>query len=180
MDIIDRLKAQEESALIEIMDQYGSYLKRTAYLTLKDNQLAEEIVQDTFIKAFQKIDQLQEKQKLKSWLTTIAVNLCRSTLRKKKLQLLSIEEDYKQFESEPDQTPEEQMLKLLRFTNLSEAIMSLDYKYREVITLHYFNEYSINEIADITSSKENTIKSRLLRARQQLHELLEKEEIRIG
>ncbi|WP_226038159.1 RNA polymerase sigma factor [Aquibacillus saliphilus] len=180
MDIIDRLKAQEESALIEIMDQYGSYLMRTIYLTISDEQLAEEIVQDTFVKAYKKIDQLQEKDKLKSWLTTIAINRCRSTLRKKKLKLISIDESNKQFENNQELTPEEHVLSLLKFKNLSEAIIQLDYKYREVVALHYFSEYSIKEIAAITKSKENTIKSRLSRARGKLYELLEKEDKKDG
>ncbi len=159
------------------MEEYGSYLVRTIFLMVKDRQLAEEIVQDAFVKAYQKINQLQEKEKLKSWLMTIAINLCRSRLRRKQLKLLTIDESDGQWMDEREQTPEQHVLILSKFENLTAAIMTLEYKYREVVTLHYFNEYSITEISRMTKTKENTVKSRLARARKQLYGLLVEEEV---
>ena len=69
MDLIARLKRKEEDALIEIMDMYGDYLLRMAFLLVKVHQRAEEAVQDTFITAFHKIEQLDQGKLLKSWLT---------------------------------------------------------------------------------------------------------------
>ncbi|SHF86308.1 RNA polymerase sigma-70 factor, ECF subfamily [Ornithinibacillus halophilus] len=174
MCLVDRLKRKEESALQELMNEYGDYLIRTAYLLLKDHQTAEEAVQDTFITAFDKIEQLDEADKLKSWLTTIVLNRCRSQMRKWSWKNIFLNFDtverIKEDEGAP--SPEEELMDLVWNQNLSHAIQKLDYKYREVITLFYFNELKIPEIASYTNSKGNTVKSRLKRGRLLLKELL--------
>lgn len=156
------------------MNEYGDYLIRTAYLLLKDHQTAEEAVQDTFITAFDKIEQLDEADKLKSWLTTIVLNRCRSQMRKWSWKNIFLNFDtverIKEDEGAP--SPEEELMDLVWNQNLSHAIQKLDYKYREVITLFYFNELKIPEIASYTNSKGNTVKSRLKRGRLLLKELL--------
>jgi RNA polymerase sigma factor (sigma-70 family) len=177
LHLVDRIKDKEESALIELMDLYGDYLVRTAFLLLKDYQTAEEAVQDTFIIAFEKMKQLDDPEKLKSWLTSIVMNCCRSRMRKWSWKniLLHFEHDRDQ-KDESVIAPEEELLEMIWNKNLSHAIHKLDYKYREVITLYYFSEMKINEIALSTGEKENTIKSRLKRARVQLKDILVKGE----
>jgi RNA polymerase sigma factor (sigma-70 family) len=177
LHLVDRIKEKEESALIELMDQYGDYLVRTAFLLLKDYQTAEEAVQDTFIIAFEKMKQLDDPEKLKSWLTSIVMNCCRSRMRRWSWKniLLHFEHDRDE-KDESAISPEEELLEMIWNKNLSHAIHKLDYKYREVITLFYFSEMKINEIALSTGEKENTIKSRLKRARAQLKDILVKGE----
>jgi DNA-directed RNA polymerase specialized sigma24 family protein len=82
LDLHSRLIAKDEEALRMLMNQYGNTLLRTAYLLVKDTYVAEEMVQDTFIIAFEKANQLQDPTKLKSWLTTILMNECRARMRK--------------------------------------------------------------------------------------------------
>lgn len=177
MNLVDRLKDKQESALVELMNTYGDYLVRTAFLLLKDHQTAEEAVQDTFISAFEKISQLDDPLKLKSWLTSIVLNCCRSRMRKWSWKniLLPFESD-QIHEDETVLSPEDELMKWISNTKISEAIHQLDYKYREVITLFYFNEMKISEIAKFTKEKENTIKSRLKRARLKLKDILMKGE----
>jgi RNA polymerase sigma factor (sigma-70 family) len=173
VDLVDRLMNKEESALIEVMNQYGDYLLRTAILLLKDKQTAEEAVQDTFITAYEKVNQLSDPKKLKSWLTSILVNRCRSQIRKRswKQRILSIDliQHYKG--DETFSGPEEHFINLVENQYLAEGIQELDYKYREVIILFYFNEMKINEISQYLNTKENTIKSRLARGRSMLKEI---------
>ncbi|MBS3682096.1 sigma-70 family RNA polymerase sigma factor [Ornithinibacillus massiliensis] len=177
MHLVDRLKDKQESALIELMNQYGDYLVRTAYLLLKDHQTAEEAVQDTFVIAYEKIRQLEDPAKLKSWLTAIVMNCCRTRMRRWSWKniILAFESD-EIHEDETTLSPEEELMEWIWNANLSEAIHELDYKYREVITLFYFNEMKISEIAEYTKEKENTIKSRLKRARLKLKDILVKGE----
>lgn len=179
MHLIDKLKEKNEDALLEVMNLYGDYLLRTAYLLVKDYQTAEEAVQDTFITAFEKIHQLEDGQKLKSWLTTIVINRCRSQMRKwswKNIFLLfdGIERTKS---NEFAESPEELFLKMIQNQKLSDAILQLDYKYREVITLYYFNEMKINDIANHVRINENTVKSRLKRGRMLLKGLMMKGEV---
>ncbi|WP_331713713.1 RNA polymerase sigma factor [Lentibacillus sp. JNUCC-1] len=176
---MERLREKEEEALIELMNTYGDYLLRTAILLVKDTQTAEEIVQDTFVTAFNKITQLDDPAKLKSWLTTITVNKCRSQMRKwswKHIRLHKQDEHDRPPEIDPEAGPEEQFLTKLTHARLANAIQELDYTYREVITLYYFNEMKIKDIAHYTKSSDNTIKSRLTRGRAKLKTILEKEE----
>ncbi len=178
MDFVEGLKRKEEAALIELMKKYGDYLTRTAYLLLKDQQLAEEAVQDTFITAFEKINQLADPEKLRSWLTSVLINRCRSYQRKRSWKYaflpLSLIEPFKG--DERFESPEDQLLNLLKHQELSSAIHELDYKYREVIILFYFNEMKIHEISHYLKANENTIKSRLTRGRSQLKQILQRGE----
>ncbi|WP_342028680.1 RNA polymerase sigma factor [Oceanobacillus limi] len=175
---MEGLKNKEEHALRELMNQYGDYLLRTGYLLVKDHQTAEEAVQDTFVTVFHKIHQLDDPNKLKSWLTTIMINCCRSQMRKWSWKNILLTFDTTEREKEDDsvQSPEEELLEVVWNQNLSDAIQKLDYKYREVITLFYFNEWKIAEIAKHINTKESTIKSRLKRGRIILRDLLRKGE----
>lgn len=161
------------------MNTYGDYLLRTAYLLVKDHHTAEEAVQDTFITAFEKIHQLEDEQKLKSWLTTIVINRCRAQMRKWSWK--NIFTTYDVFErikeNEPAQSPEDFILKMAQNEKISDAILQLDYKYREVITLFYFNDMKIKEIARHIQSYENTVKSRLKRARILLKQIVMKGDV---
>lgn len=87
LELAERIRQQNEEAYIETMQLYGEYLTRTAFLLLKDYQLSQEIVQDTFLNAFQKIHQLENPDRLKAWLTTILLNHCRSIMRKAALKM---------------------------------------------------------------------------------------------
>jgi len=179
LHLVDRLKEKDEHALIEVMNTYGDYLLRTAYLLVKDHHTAEEAVQDTFITAFEKIHQLEDEQKLKSWLTTIVINRCRAQMRKWSWK--NIFTTYDVFErikeNEPAQSPEDFILKMAQNEKISDAILQLDYKYREVITLFYFNDMKIKEIARHIQSYENTVKSRLKRARILLKQIVMKGDV---
>ncbi|MFD1019318.1 RNA polymerase sigma factor [Thalassobacillus hwangdonensis] len=174
MDVLAKLEQQDERTMKEVMDQYGSYLKRSSYLMVKDEQLAEEIVQDSFIKAFRNIHQLKEPEKLKSWLTTITYNLCRSHLRKKRFKLFSISDHDHHLEDEREEQPESYIVRISQNQQLAKAVLQLKDTYREVIVLFHYDEYSIEEIEAITGMKQPTIKTRLRRGRNHLKEILEK------
>lgn len=180
LHLIARLKQRDEDALIEVMNTYGDYLLRTAYLLVKDHHLAEEAVQDTFITVFEKIHQLEDAAKLKSWLTTIIINRCRSHMRKSSWKNLLPTIDFNLFqlfkENRSSDNPEDFLLQWEGHQQLSAAIQQLDYKYRQVITLFYYNEMKITEIALHTHANESTVKSKLKRARTLLKDILLKGE----
>lgn len=172
--MIERLAAQDVTALAALMEQYGDYLMRTAYLLLKDRQAAEEAVQDTFLQAYRKIHQLKEADKLKGWLLRIVINHCRMKQRLwswKRLLPFPRMESMLGESGEPG--PEDMLLMEWRSKRLSDAVHSLDYHYREVITLYYYNEWSIAEIAEGLQMNENTVKARLARGRMKLKQRLE-------
>jgi len=158
------------------MEQYGDELLRTAYLLLKDRHAAEEAVMDTFAQAHAKIAQLREPDKLKGWLLRIVVNRCRMKMRtwswRRLIPFASIEA-LPEEEHAPD--PEALYLAEARNERLSDAILALDYKYREVITLHYYSGLKVAEIAVQLGCNENTVKARLSRGRLKLKRRLEED-----
>lgn len=160
------------------MEEYGDMLLRTAWLLLRDRQSAEEAVQDTFIQAYAKIGQLNDPQRLRAWLVTIAVNRCRMRQRTWSWRnIIPAAESSAWVQEEAGATAgaEELFMAQWHHLQLSEAVRSLDYLYRECLTLYYYHEMSVREIAGQLKVPENTVKSRLSRGRTLLKQILEKE-----
>ncbi|WP_276203420.1 sigma-70 family RNA polymerase sigma factor [Paenibacillus wynnii] len=161
-----------------LMDDYGDMLLRTACLLLKDLQSAEEAVQDTFIQAYNKIEQLQEPENLKAWMVRIVVNRCRMRQRTWSWRNIFPSAETEQLHlAESNLMSGAEELFMLQWHNvrLVEAVRTLDYIYRECLALYYFHEMTIREISEQLEIPENTIKSRLARGRILLKKLLEKE-----
>ncbi|WP_239616010.1 sigma-70 family RNA polymerase sigma factor [Cohnella mopanensis] len=165
------LAEKDETALKELMALYSDELLRTAYLLVKDRQVAEEAVMDSFLQAYNKIHQLKEPDKLRGWLLRIVVNRCRMRMRtwnwRRLLPFAEVEME------ETERSPEDLLLTEWRNEQLSAAIHRLDYRYREVITLYYYNGFSVLEIAEHVKSNENTVKARLSRGRTKLKQMLQ-------
>ncbi|MEK5495302.1 sigma-70 family RNA polymerase sigma factor [Paenibacillus sp. FSL R7-0297] len=178
LDIIERIKARDESALRQLMEQYGDMLLRTAWLLLRDRQSAEEAVQDTFIQAYAKIGQLKDPQRLRPWLIAIVVNRCRMRQRTWSWRNIFPAPEggaWVQNEAGASAGAEELFIAEWHNLQLSEAVRSLDYIYRECLTLYYYHEMSIREISGQLRLPDNTVKSRLSRGRTLLKQILEKE-----
>uniref|UniRef100_UPI00403F86CD RNA polymerase sigma factor n=1 Tax=Paenibacillus sp. FSL R5-0470 TaxID=2921641 RepID=UPI00403F86CD len=178
LNIIERIKAKDESALRLLMDDYGDMLLRTACLLLKDRQSAEEAVQDTFIQAYAKMNQLQDPERLRAWLIRIVVNRCRMKQRTWSWRnIFPSGGSELQASDDAGFTAGAEELFMVEWHNvrLAEFIRNLDYVYRECLTLYYFHEMSIREISEQLNTPENTIKSRLVRGRTLLKKMLEKE-----
>ncbi|WP_237391677.1 RNA polymerase sigma factor [Paenibacillus dendrobii] len=170
------MKRKDEEALRMLMQLYGDDLLRTAYLLLRDRHEAEEAVQDSFIMAYERIVQLKDDTKLKSWLIRIVVNRCRMKQRTWSFRNLFPSAQMEKWLAEDQEPgPEEQLMQELKNGRLTTAIHHLSYIYREVITLHYFQEFSVNEIAEHLDLNSNTVKARLARGRNALRQALEKE-----
>ena len=151
--------------------------KRMAYtLALKLVQVpqdAEEITQDGFVKAYQSLKNFKGESKFTSWLYSIIYNTSISRLRKKQLEIMSMDDDKnRNFDVHQNDhfltqlSIEEQNL-LVR-----SAIDRLPDDERALVTLFYMNECSVKEITDITGLTETNVKTKLFRARKKLWELL--------
>ena len=90
--LIKNLKKGREDAYRQLVDEYGNKLLRTCYLILNDREEAEDVVQETFIKVFKKIDTFKEKSGLYTWIYSIALNLSRDKMRIKQDTLTLIDE----------------------------------------------------------------------------------------
>ena len=134
---------------------YGAQLLRLCFLYLHDRHLAEDAVQETFLRAFRGYGSFRKDSSEKTWLTRIAVNVCKSALRRERPLPLS-------------EAPEGSYEARFRDDTVLQAVCALPDKLREVVLLYYFQELSTPEIAQMLHLPRNVITARLSRARAQL------------
>ena len=171
--LIQRILAGDETAFVSLMRKYQNQVHARAFRKTGDFHIAEEITQETFLRVYQNVKTLNDPTQFRKWLHAIVNHLCVAWFRKNRLQIQSLEEtDISEIETdaysrhvaeERAKTTDEAQRELVK--NLLARLKERD---REVITLHYFEEMTSSEIGTYLGVSENTIKSRLHRARQQL------------
>ena len=164
--LIKNLKRGREEAYRQLIEEYGNKLLRTCYLILNDREEAEDVVQETFIKVFNKIDTFKEKSGLYTWIYAIALNLSRDRMRTKQ-DMLELKDEWignDDVESHVEINIDREQLR--------KEIFEMNSLYKEVLVLFYFEELSIKEISNLLNEKEGTIKSKLSRGRNMLKESL--------
>ena len=167
--------AGDAYAIEAFVRQYETGVFRLALSIVGDQAEANEIMQETFISALRSLSSYQEKQSLKAWLYTIALNHSRSTLRKRKsrARLGTILASIFRIEIQKQVLPEEAVIQNEKEAILWRSLNQLDERFRTVVVLRYFQELSIAEISEILCLNEGTIHSRLHSAREKLREALQ-------
>lgn len=156
--------------LATIMQEHGEYCLRVAYLYVKDWAIAEEIVQDVFFSYYRQQDRFEQRASLKTYLVKITVHKSHDYLRSWKNKRHQLFE--KLHIGASKRTPETMLLEQHERSTLTNALFELPITYREVVILYYYQELKVREIADILTCAENTVKTRLHRARKMLQEKL--------
>lgn len=155
---------QEQLNLERLVETCGDRLLRLCALYLGDVYLAEDAVQDTFLRALRSGARFRGDCTPETWLTRIAINVCkdylRSPWRKRRAAVEALEHCTVPGPEPADDT-------------LARAIMDLPPQYRGVITLYYYQEWSVREIAKILGCSENAVRMRMSRAREMLKNKLE-------
>lgn len=154
------------AVLARWMQEYGTRIMHLAYLYLKDRHLAEDLAQEVFIRAYRHLDEFRGDSAAYTWLYRIAVNLCRDRLRSPWWRRLSFRGELPA--AAGGDQPEEMALAALRQESVLRQVLELPDHYREMIVLYYYQDLNTAEIAAVTGLPENTVKTRLHRARQQL------------
>jgi len=168
--LIEGLINKKDESINLFIDTYSQRLMRVSYMILQDEKLAEDIVQETFIKVLYNIQDFRKESSLYTYLYKIAVNECRQKLRKNWFKRITLMD--KGIGEDNSGSFEDHEINRLA---VNKCISKLESKYREVITLFYYEDFSINDICRITGEKEGTIKSRLKRARDMLKDILREE-----
>lgn len=165
----------DETAITQLVEEYQLDVFRLALSILNDPGEANEVAQDTFIAALKSLKSLRESSTLKAWLYTIALNISRSRLRKRKaLERLqhTLTSLFKvQFQSSPN--PEDAVIDDEEDAIVWQAIENLGEKHRIPIVLRYYHEMSVAEIAEIMNLKVGTVHSRLSIGREKLRSQLD-------
>jgi RNA polymerase sigma-70 factor (ECF subfamily) len=167
--LIEKSCKGDEDAFRLLVEQYQRLLFGTAYLILKDGASAEEAVQETLVKMWKHLPSLRNSRSIKEWLIKIVVNESKQQLRKKKFITVPLD---KADEITKSDDTDELIIRNEDHHSLLEALAQLSPEQKEVIILRYFTELTIPEIAKVTDKREGTIKSRLSRTLDRLHEIM--------
>lgn len=159
-----------------LMGLYGDYLTRLSYVYVKNWTMAEDIVQDVFIKYFQ-TQQYKGQASIKTYLAKMTIHKSCDHLRSIKNRLRILEGLWKNKQQTIPSSEQETLQKLEQHA-IAKAVLELPIKYREAIVLFYYEEMTSFEIATLLSISENTIKTRLRRGRDLLKTSLS--EVQLG
>lgn len=171
----------DQRAYSELMSKYRDPIYFMLYEKVKDADLAKELTIEALGKAFNKLRLYTPNYAFSTWLFTIARNNAIDYLRKKKVNTTSIDELRQNDNGDdivfdlPDGglNPENYLLKKQRLEIVRNIVNQLDPKYKKLVRLRYFKEFSYDEIADELNLPVGTVKAQLFRSRQQLFKLLQ-------
>jgi RNA polymerase sigma-70 factor (ECF subfamily) len=183
--LIRRCQQGDRLAIEVLIRRYQNYVYRLCYLVMRSEQDAEDMTQETFIRAFRALPrfEIRDGTSFEAWLYRIAINACRSRMRRKWYQVLPWPEPAPQVVAAPEEQPDRVLILGERRDRLLEAIDSLGEKHRLVVILRYYAGLSNEEIARTLNIPSGTVRSRLHIARQRLRELLtqqDEEEARVA
>ena len=173
--LIQRVLDGDDTAFSALVKKYQRSVHALAWRKIGDFHIAEDITQDTFLKAYQRLSTLKKPQRFASWLYVIAANHCSTWLRKKRLWTQSLEEtNSAQFEKatysghvieENERTTAEAQREVVK-----KLLAKLKESDRTVITLYYLGGMTYEEISEFLGVSVAAIKNRLYRARRRLKE----------
>jgi RNA polymerase sigma-70 factor (ECF subfamily) len=169
-ELVRRCQRGDELAIGALIRRYQNYVFRLCFLVMRSEQDAEDMAQETFIRAFRALPrfEVREGASFEAWLYRIAVNACRSRMRRKWYQVLPWPSPAPDVVAEPEAQPDRLVIKDERRNEILEAIDSLGEKHRLVVILRYYAGLSNEEIAQTLSIPSGTVRSRLHTARQRL------------
>lgn len=163
------------NAYSHIVDRHKDNVFNLAFRICGNREEAEEVAQDSFLKAFRSLDGFRMKCSFATWLYRIVYNTSISCLRSKRKDHVSIDDfpaganDAVAFDPAEDETEAQYREGLVNF-----ALQKLKEEDRAMVTLYYYEELSIEEISEITGVGKSNVKVRLFRARKQMSGIIEK------
>ena len=173
--LIRRCQRGDKLALEALVRRYQNYVFRLCLLVMRSEQDAEDMTQETFVRACRALPrfEIREGTSFEAWLYRIAVNCCRSRMRRKWYQVLPWPDPAPQVMAETEEQPDRIVERSEWQSQILDAVHSLGDKHRMVVILRYYAGLSNEEIALTLSIPSGTVRSRLHTARQRLKELLE-------
>lgn len=168
IDIVEECKANNRKAQLKLYKQYCDGMFCVAMRFLKNEVDAEDVTQESFIKAFQKIDQFKGDVTFGAWLKRIVINKSIDFLKSKRQRMVELDESFMSVTEDDDWTIESGI-------NLEEvkiAIESLPEKYKYVVMMFLMEGFDHNEISEVLGLTSSNCRTRLLRGKGLLKELL--------
>jgi RNA polymerase sigma-70 factor (ECF subfamily) len=174
LELIRRVKAGEHEPFNELMTRYNRKMYSVVFGLVRSHEDARDLVQETFIRAYENIRRFDEQYRFYTWLYRIGVNLCFTFLKRRKLAPVSIESDDP--EAGETELPDTRSAPIAeqsdRQRNIERALALLPVEQRLAIELRTYQGMSYAEIAEVMHTSIGTVMSRLSRARDKLRESL--------
>jgi RNA polymerase sigma-70 factor (ECF subfamily) len=179
-NMVAQVKKGDQEAFEGIVDLFKDKIYRHCYRMVGNGHEAEDLAQETFLRAYRNISKYNNEFKFSTWIFRIATNLCIDRLRKKKPDYYLDAEVpgtdgatmYSQLSSE-EPLPEQVVTENERWNELQEEIMKLPEKYRTAIVLKYVEDLSLEEISHIMDIPVPTVKTRIHRGREALKKVFQ-------
>ena len=178
LQLVLKARKGDEKAYAELMERYRDAIFFMLLKMVNNPSDAEDLTIEAFGKAFKNIQQYAPNYAFSTWLFNIATNNCIDFIRKKKADHISLDQAENEQErgsssvqsDTPD--PEENMIKQQKVKLMRDVVTKLKPRYRQLVELRYFKEYSYEEIADELNLPIGTVKAQLFRARELLFNIL--------
>ena len=174
-NLIEQARQGDEAAWSVLVNQYQELVFRLAYLLLGDADEAQDVAQETFIRAFFALDRFDQSRPLRPWLLRITANQARNQRRSVGRYLAALGRWRQQADHPVEPSPQDVQLRQWEAQTLWQAIRRLRRADQEIIYLRYFLELSVAETAEAAGVAPGTVKSRLHRALSRLRNVVTEE-----
>jgi len=156
----------------ELVADHQQRVARLCYRLLGWRADVEDVVQEVFLAVFRALPEYRGQGSLSTWITRIAINACRSHVRKRLRFLRLLTSAREREETRPRRSADHTLMERGRFDQVRTAVRELPPHYREVVVLRYLEEMTVPEIGELLGLSPNAVEVRLSRARQRLRERL--------
>ncbi len=180
MELVERALKGDQQAFSRLMSRYRDAIYYVLLKMVNNPTDAEDLTIEAFGKAFRNLSQYTPNYAFSTWLFKIATNNCIDFIRKKRASMISIDGENNDKETMPptiqeeSPDPEEQMIRNQKAKLMRDVVGQLKPRYRDLIILRYFKEYSYEEIASELGLPLGTVKAQLFRAKELLYNILKK------
>jgi RNA polymerase sigma-70 factor (ECF subfamily) len=171
-DVIARCIAGDESAFKSLYDLYCNVMYNTAYRILNNQPDAEDLVQEAFLDAFRNISGFENRSAFSTWLKRILIYKCINHIKKKKLIVSELKDNYSESIALEEDSGEEEIQ--WEVTRIMKGIELLPNHYRLVVNLYLIEGYDHEEIALITDMPEATVRTQYIRGKKKLLDIIKR------
>jgi RNA polymerase sigma-70 factor (ECF subfamily) len=165
-ELVERCRRGDRRSYGELYQKYAKAMYNTSLRIVNHTADAEDVLQESFVDAFAAIDSFGYKSTFGAWLKRIVINKSINALRKRKMEIIDIDKTSAVFLPEEESYDEEEMK--FKVEEIKKAVKELPNGYRTVLSLHLFEGYDQEEIAEILQISHATVRTQYMRAKQKL------------
>ncbi len=169
LELVEKVKSGDRRSFSELVKRHQRSVLRLSLRFVKDMDTAEDVTQDAFIKAYEKLNSFEGRASFKTWLFQIAVNTARNKLREWKRDTVDIEDVHLAVDAEAEST----LVHTAVANLLHQEVEKLPFKQKTALVLRVYEDLSFNEIADIMECPYDTAKANYRHALLKLRETFE-------